>query len=741
MPGLTREQIEASTPRGQSTTCWRCRSISRMRSGGSSRPASTACFGGRRRPRPMLVCGMGGSAIGGDLAAGGARRPAARSRCAPCAATSCPRGRRRARSSCARATPATPRRRSPATRPPARSARRAWPSTTGGRLAEAAREDGVPVIPLPAGLQPRAAVAYMIVSALEVAALVGVAPGVRTEIDAAAAGARAARRGVGARRRLGQPREARRPAASTARACACTAPGRPRRGDRAGRPRSTRTPRCRRSRPSCRRPTTTRSSAGRRVRARQLHGRLPGGRRPAPARAPADRADRRADRAARRPARCGSRAAARIRVERVLSLVLLGDLVSVYLAVLRGIDPTPVEPIERLKAELRATRWPERARARPYTSPPPGAADAALDVPLCSAFARCLFDLNREKPMTTAAKNHDVADLALADAGQARIEWADRHMPVLASIRERFAAEKPLEGIQLGLLPARHHRDGQPGPHADRGRRRRRALRLQPALDPGRRRRRAGRRLRRRGLRDQGRGQRDLLRAHQRGLRQAPADHDGRRRRRGRRAARRAHRPARRGHRRHRGDDHRRDPPAGDGGRGHARASRSSPSTTRTPSTSSTTATAPASARSTASSAPPTSCSPASASSWSATAGAARASRCAPRAMGAHVIVTEVDPLQALEAVMDGFEVMPGEAAREGDIFITVTGDMHVLDGAHFERHEGRRDRRQLRPLQRRDRHPGAARDGHVASARRARSSRSTTSATAARSTCSARAA
>ena len=53
--------------------------------------------------------------------------------------------------------------------------------------------------------------------------------------------------------------------------------------------------------------------------------------------------------------------------------------------------------------------------------------------------------------MTTAAKNYDVADLGLADAGQARIEWADRHMPVLASIRERFAREKPLEGIQLGL--------------------------------------------------------------------------------------------------------------------------------------------------------------------------------------------------------------------------------------------------------------------------------------------------
>ena len=53
--------------------------------------------------------------------------------------------------------------------------------------------------------------------------------------------------------------------------------------------------------------------------------------------------------------------------------------------------------------------------------------------------------------MTTAAKNYDVADLALADAGQARIEWADRHMPVLASIRERFGARSPLDGIQLGL--------------------------------------------------------------------------------------------------------------------------------------------------------------------------------------------------------------------------------------------------------------------------------------------------
>jgi glucose/mannose-6-phosphate isomerase len=59
--------------------------------------------------------------------------------------------------------------------------------TTGGQLAESAREDKVPVIPLPGGLQPRAAVAYMTVAALEVAALCGVGPELRSEVDVAAA--------------------------------------------------------------------------------------------------------------------------------------------------------------------------------------------------------------------------------------------------------------------------------------------------------------------------------------------------------------------------------------------------------------------------------------------------------------------------------------------------------------------------------------------------------------------------
>ena len=55
------------------------------------------------------------------------------------------------------------------------------------------------------------------------------------------------------------------------------------------------------------------------------------------------------------------------------------------------------------------------------------------------------------------------------------------------------------------------------------------------------------------------------------------------------------------------------------------------------------------------------------------------------RGMGSHIIVTEVEPIRALEAVMDGYTVMPiAEAAKVGDIFITLSGDIHVLDSAHF---------------------------------------------------------
>jgi adenosylhomocysteinase len=57
------------------------------------------------------------------------------------------------------------------------------------------------------------------------------------------------------------------------------------------------------------------------------------------------------------------------------------------------------------------------------------------------------------------------------------------------------------------------------------------------------------------------------------------------------------------------------------------------------------------------------------------------------RGMGASVVITEVDPLRSLEAVMDGHRVMPMlEAAATGDIFVTATGDINVLDKQHFQR-------------------------------------------------------
>jgi adenosylhomocysteinase len=56
------------------------------------------------------------------------------------------------------------------------------------------------------------------------------------------------------------------------------------------------------------------------------------------------------------------------------------------------------------------------------------------------------------------------------------------------------------------------------------------------------------------------------------------------------------------------------------------------------------------------------------------------------RGMGANVIVTEINPIKAIEAVMDGFRVLPmREAAKIGDFFITVTGNRHVIDREHFE--------------------------------------------------------
>jgi glucose/mannose-6-phosphate isomerase len=136
-------------------------------------------------PRGLVVAGMGGSAIGGALALAAlgdhASRPifAARAYGLPpwttpdttvlCASYS---GETEETLACYEAAGAL-------------GARRVV-VTTGGRLAEQARADGIPVIPLPGGFQPRAAVGYLTVAALEVAALCGVGPRMATEIDVAA---------------------------------------------------------------------------------------------------------------------------------------------------------------------------------------------------------------------------------------------------------------------------------------------------------------------------------------------------------------------------------------------------------------------------------------------------------------------------------------------------------------------------------------------------------------------------
>jgi glucose/mannose-6-phosphate isomerase len=134
----------------------------------------------------LVVCGMGGSAIGGDLAAAayGDRLTlpltTARAyelppwlppdRAVLCASYS---GDTEETIACYDAAEAVGARRIVA--------------TTGGRLAELARRDGVPVIGLPAGLQPRAAVGYLFTVAAEIAALGACGPGIRTEIDSSAA--------------------------------------------------------------------------------------------------------------------------------------------------------------------------------------------------------------------------------------------------------------------------------------------------------------------------------------------------------------------------------------------------------------------------------------------------------------------------------------------------------------------------------------------------------------------------
>ena len=303
--------------------------------------------------RSLLVCGMGGSAVGADLAAaalgGRLTRPlfAIRGYELPSWATpesvvlcSSYSGNTEETLACYEAAGALG-----ATRVVA---------TTGGQLADAARADGVPVIGLPAGLQPRAAVAYMLVSSLEVAALAGVAPRTRTEIDACATCLTEYGESWGPGE--GDESFAWQIAEKAHGACVCIYGAGPT------------------SAVAYRWKTQINENAKVPAFAAELpeadHNEIVGwagapdvGRFVAiflqdPDQHP--RTLRRIELTCELIAPSASetiRAASRGRnsLERLMSLVLLGDLVSIYLALLREIDPTPVEVIDQLKAALGRT--------------------------------------------------------------------------------------------------------------------------------------------------------------------------------------------------------------------------------------------------------------------------------------------------------------------------------------------------------------------------------------------------
>jgi glucose/mannose-6-phosphate isomerase len=312
--------------------------------------AQSAGIGKRDRPGGLVVCGMGGSAIGGDLAVAAlgdrATRPITTVRgyaleawtppdsLVLCASYS---GNTEETLACFEAAGA------------AGAGRVAL--TTGGKLAEAARAESVPVIGIPAGMQPRAAVLYMIVATLECASLCGAAPGVHAEIDTA----------TGLLEQLVEEWGPDSPDDSQAKAIARALQGTIPVVHGAG-------------------PTTAaarrwKTQLNENAAAAAFWSELPEanhneicgwrrGREQAPFAAvfleDADqhpRIHRRIDLTAAEVEDAGAptlRVAARgeSRLERVLSLVLLGDLASVYLAVLDGKDPTPVGTLERFKADL-----------------------------------------------------------------------------------------------------------------------------------------------------------------------------------------------------------------------------------------------------------------------------------------------------------------------------------------------------------------------------------------------------
>lgn len=226
-------------------------------------------------------------------------------------------------------------------------------ATTGGPLAERARADGVPVIPLPGGFQPRAAVGYSLVTALEAAALCGAAPSIRDEIAAASRLARTLAEEWGPAspedseaKRLARALDGTIPVIAGAGLTASVA-----------------------YRWKCQINENAEIPAFASKLPEHDHNEIVGW-------AGAERrlgavfledpeGDERALRRTAVTAEIAGEGAAVVervvaregsRLERLVSLVLLGDLVSLYLAVLRGVDPVHITAIELLKARLAAAQ-------------------------------------------------------------------------------------------------------------------------------------------------------------------------------------------------------------------------------------------------------------------------------------------------------------------------------------------------------------------------------------------------
>ena len=262
-------------------------------------------------------------------------------------------------------------------------------------------------------------------------------------------------------------------------------------------------------------------------------------------------------------------------------------------------------------------------------------------------------------------KPHDVKDLKLADQGKKRIDWADQSMPVLRKIRERFAKEKPLKGVTLAAClhvtteTANLMRTLKAGGAkvflcASN------PLSTQDDI--------AAALVKHEGIPTfaiKGEDHKTYYAHLHAVLDESADDHHGRRRRPGLDAAPRLRRARAQGAGEHGGDHHRRHPPARHGARqasedpGRRRQRRRDQAPVRQPLRH-----RPVDA-STASSAPPAilfagKTIVVAGYGWCGKGVAMRA-----RGIGAQVIVTEVDPIRALEAAMDGFRVMPMRDACE----------------------------------------------------------------------------